>query len=116
MKKSRTIAGGVVVLYFVIALEVLVMISPFAAFFYSVFNPFLLFLARWPATRWLADFFLPHMVLPPGELLKAVRVAGSVLFVGGALVFLACAGQVYFHKLARDARTSRSGSPTRSGP
>lgn len=101
MKRSRPILGGVVVLYFVIALEVLVMISPFAAFFYSVFNPVLLFLARWPATRWLADFFLPHMVLPPDPLLKAVRVAGSVLFVGGAILFLACAGQVYFHKLAR---------------
>jgi protein-S-isoprenylcysteine O-methyltransferase Ste14 len=80
---------------------VLVMISPFAAFFYAVFNPFLLLLARSPATHWLADFFLPHMVLPPGAFLKALRVAGSVLFVGGALAFLACAAQVYFHKLAR---------------
>jgi hypothetical protein len=33
--------------------------------------------------------------------LKALRVAGSILFVGGALVFLGCAGQVYFHKLSR---------------
>ncbi len=101
MSKSRPVLGGIIVLYFVIALEVLVMISPFAAFFYSVFNPFLLFLARWPATHWLADFFLPHMVLPPGVLLKALRVAGSVLFVGGALVFLGCAAQVYFHKFTR---------------
>jgi len=101
MSKSRPIIGGVVVLYFIIALEVLVMISPFAAFFYSVFNPFLLFLASSPATRWLADFFLPHMVLPPGSFLKAVRVAGSVLFVGGAVAFLVCAGQVYWSKFRR---------------
>jgi protein-S-isoprenylcysteine O-methyltransferase Ste14 len=101
MSKSRPFIGGVIALYFLIALEVLVMISPFAAFFYSVFNPFLLFLARWPATHWLADFFLPHMVLPPGTFLKTLRVAGSVLFVGGALVFLGCAGQVYFHKFSR---------------
>jgi protein-S-isoprenylcysteine O-methyltransferase Ste14 len=101
MSRSRPIIGGVVVLYFIIALEVLVMISPFAAFFYSVFNPFLLLLARWPATHWLADFFLPHMVLPPDLFLKGVRVAGSVLFVGGSVAFLVCAGQVYFHKLAR---------------
>ena len=77
------------------------MISPFAAFFYAAFNPVLLFLGRWPRTRWLAAFFLPHMVLPPGSLLKIVRVAGSVLFVGGTLVFLICAGQVYSHKLLR---------------
>jgi protein-S-isoprenylcysteine O-methyltransferase Ste14 len=99
MNRSRPLLGSVIVLYFVIALEVLVMISPFAGFFYAVFNPVLLFLANWPSTRWLADFFLPHMVLPPGILLKAVRVAGSVLFVSGAVVFLVCAGQVYFHKI-----------------
>jgi protein-S-isoprenylcysteine O-methyltransferase Ste14 len=101
MSKSRPLLGGMVVLYFIIALEVMVMISPFAAFFYSVFNPFLLFLARSSATRWLADFFLPHMVTPPGLLLRSVRVAGSVLFVVGGLAFLACAGQVYFNKLTR---------------
>jgi protein-S-isoprenylcysteine O-methyltransferase Ste14 len=101
MKSSRGIFGGVIVLYFVIALEVLIMISPFAAFFYAAFNPVLLFLAQWPATRWLSSFFLPHMVLPPGLFLKTVRVAGSVLLVGGAVVFLVCAAQVYFHKFSR---------------
>jgi protein-S-isoprenylcysteine O-methyltransferase Ste14 len=101
MSKSRPLIGGIIALYFIMALEVLVMISPFAGFFYAAFNPFLLFLARWPATHWLADFFLPHMVLPPGILLKSVRVAGSVLFVGGAVMFLACAAQVYFHKISR---------------
>jgi protein-S-isoprenylcysteine O-methyltransferase Ste14 len=101
MTKSHRLLGTAIVLYFVIALEVLIMISPFAAFFYAAFNPVLLWFAHGPATRWLAAFFLPHMVLPPGLFLKTVRVAGSVLFVGGAAVFLVCAGQVYFHKLFR---------------
>jgi protein-S-isoprenylcysteine O-methyltransferase Ste14 len=101
MTRSRGVFGGIILLYFVIALEVLIMISPFAAFFYAAFNPVLLFLAQWPATRWLSAFFLPHMVLPPGLFLKAVRVAGSVLFLGGTAVFLMCAGQVYFLQLAR---------------
>jgi protein-S-isoprenylcysteine O-methyltransferase Ste14 len=100
-RTARGIFGGVIILYFIIGLEVLIMISPFAAFFYAAFNPVLLFLAKWPALRWLSAFFLPHMVLPPGLFLRTVRVAGSVLFVGGAIVFLLCAGQVYFHKLAR---------------
>ena len=95
---SHPIMGGVIVLYFVIGLEVLIMISPFAAFFYAAFNPILLFLARWPATQWLSAFFLPHMVMPPDAFLMALRVAGSVLLVGGTLVFLICAGQVYFNK------------------
>lgn len=101
MTKGRGFFGAAIVLYFIIALEVLIMISPFAAFFYAAFNPVLLFLAHSPATRWLASFFLPHMVLPPGIFLKVVRVAGSVLLVAGAVVFLACAGQVYTHKVFR---------------
>jgi len=96
--RSHPIIGGVIALYFVIGLEVLIMISPFAAFFYAAFNPVLLFLARWQATHWLSAFFLPHMVMPPDTFLKALRVAGSVLFVGGTLVFLVCAGHVYFNK------------------
>jgi len=101
MSGSRHVIASAILLYFVIALEVLVMISPFAGFFYAAFNPVLLLLAVSPATHWLGDFFLPHMVTPPGALLRIVRVAGSVLFVGGAAVFLACAGQVYWSKLAR---------------
>lgn len=101
MTKSRPLMGGMIVLYFIIGLEVLIMISPFAAFFYAAFNPFLLFLAGSQATHWLADFFLPHMVSPPSALLKMIRVSGSFFFVGGATVFLVCAGQVYFDKFFR---------------
>lgn len=46
MSKSHRLLGGVVLLYFIIALEVLIMISPFAVFFYAAFDPFLLFLAK----------------------------------------------------------------------
>jgi len=88
-------------LYFIIALEVLIMISPFAAFFYAAFNPVLLFFAQSPATSWLTAFFLPHMVSPPGLLLQTVRLAGSALFVVGAVVFFVCMAQVYFHKFFR---------------
>jgi protein-S-isoprenylcysteine O-methyltransferase Ste14 len=101
MTRLRGLFGGIIILYFIIALEVLIMISPFAAFFYAAFNPVLLFLARWPATSWLAAFFLPHMVFPPGLFLQIVRVAGSVFFVGGTVIFIVCAGQVYFHKFFR---------------
>jgi protein-S-isoprenylcysteine O-methyltransferase Ste14 len=98
MTRSRAFFGAAIILYFIIALEVLIMISPFAAFFYAAFDPVLLWFAKWPATRWLAAFFLPHMITPPGLFLQSIRVAGSVLFVGGTAIFLVCAGQVYFHK------------------
>ncbi len=98
MKKTRLIFGGAVALYFIIGLEIVIMISPFAAFFYAAFNPLLLFLVQHPATRWLTAFFLPHMVSPPNLLLKSIRVSGSILFVAGFAIFLICAAQVYFNK------------------
>lgn len=101
MDKRKTVLGSTIVLYFVIGLEILIMISPFAGFFYAAFNPFLLELARHPATRWLSEFFLPHMVVPPDAFLKSLRVAGSVLFVGGLAVFAVCASQVYAAKLLK---------------
>jgi hypothetical protein len=55
--KSKPFLGGVIALYFVIGLEVLIMISPAAGFFYAAFNPFLLFLNQYMATRWLTAFF-----------------------------------------------------------
>lgn len=100
MSQPKTVFRGLIVLYFVIGLEVLIMISPAAGFFYAAFNPFLLSLAQSPATRWLTAFYLPHMVSPPDMFLKMVRVAGSVLFVAGGAVFFLCAGQVYYHKFA----------------
>jgi protein-S-isoprenylcysteine O-methyltransferase Ste14 len=98
MKKSRLFFGGVVALYFIIGLEIIIMISPFAAFFYAAFNPLLLFLVQYPATRWLTAFFLPHMISPPNLLLKSIRISGSILFIAGSAIFLVCAGQVYFNK------------------
>jgi len=90
-----------IVLYFMIAFEVLIMISPFAGFFYSVYNPVLLKLAAHPSTRWLSAFYLPHMILPQDWLLQFIRVMGSVLFVIGIVVFLVCAIQIYTAKFAK---------------
>ena len=101
MAQPKALWRSVIVLYFIIGLEVLIMISPAAGFFYAAFNPVLLSLAQHPVTRWLTAFYLPHMVAPPDALLAGVRLAGSVLFVLGALIFLVCASQVYFNKFTR---------------
>jgi len=93
--------GGLSLIYFVAAFEIVIMISPFAFFFYSAFNPILLGLNQSAATRWLTTFFLPHMIVPNTPLLLAIRVLGSVLFGVGALLFLACAAQVYLGKLLK---------------
>jgi hypothetical protein len=77
----------------------MIMISPFAFFFYSVFNPIFSWLDQFSSTRWLTSFFLPHMILPPTIFLKTVRISGSVFFIIGAIVFAVCALQVYLGKL-----------------
>ena len=77
------------------------MISPFAGFFYSAFSPFLVGLAKYPATSWLSGFFFTHMVVPPNDLLKLVRILGYVFFSVGIVAFLICAIQVYSSKLLR---------------
>jgi len=77
------------------------MISPFAFFFYAVFNPFLLALNQSLMTRWLTAFFLPHMIISPDEVLRVIRILGSVFFVGGTLLFFVCAIQVYAEKLLK---------------
>jgi len=104
MKKLKNIltsvlGGGSVALFFVIALEIMIMISPFAFFFYSVFNPVYKFIDQYALTRWLTGFFLPHMILPRTLFLKTVRISGSVFFIVGALTFIICALQVYMGKI-----------------
>jgi protein-S-isoprenylcysteine O-methyltransferase Ste14 len=88
-------------LSFVVALEFVIMISPFAFAFYAAMNPFLLALNQSALTRWLTAFFLPHMVVPPNGFLKGIRVLGSVAFLSGMAVFIVCALQVYAGKLLR---------------
>jgi protein-S-isoprenylcysteine O-methyltransferase Ste14 len=107
MQKSKALFNSAIVLYFLIALEFLIMISPFAGFFYAAFNPLLIAAAEYPATRWLSAFFLPHMVVPPDGFLKFIRVMGSVLLVAGMAVFLFCAIQVYAHKLLKKGAALR---------
>ncbi|MDE2484570.1 MAG: hypothetical protein KGL32_04885, partial [candidate division NC10 bacterium] len=98
MSKTKGVLNSAIVLYFVICFEILIMISPFAGFFYSAFNPVLLGLAKYRATKWLSAFFFTHMVVPPNVPLRVVRVMGSVLFLLGIAIFLICAIQVYWSK------------------
>ena len=111
--KSILARGGILV-FFIMAFEVMIMISPFAFFFYSVFNPIFHWLDAYPMTRWLTHFFLPHIILPPTIPLKIIRILGSVLFVLGSTTFIICALQVYLGKIVKwgIAKTAWSDVPT----
>ena len=85
------------------ACEVLIMISPFAGFFYGGmrFEPFLGLLSKSSWTAWLDGFFLNHSVVTTSALLEWQRVIGRFLFCLGLWGFLISAAQVYGNKLRR---------------
>lgn len=89
-------------LYGLVMIEVLVMISPFAFYWYSLYTPTLQTLHRWRATAWLEAFFLPHSVITTSPLLEFLRWwIGTYAFSLGILGFFFCAAQVYGAKLLR---------------
>lgn len=94
---------GVLVVFGVAAAEVLIMISPFAGFFYASlrFEPLLGVLSRSRPTAWLDGFFLNHAVITTSYLLEWHRRAGLVLIVLGLAGFLLSAGQVYGNKIRK---------------
>ena len=96
---SNVFARGGILVFFIMAFEVMIMISPFAFFFYSVFNPIFKYLNNYAVTKWLTTFFLPHMILPPTLFLKIIRIIGSGLFIAGFFIFVICALQVYLGKI-----------------
>ncbi len=80
-----------IVAYCLIGVEIIIMISPFALYFYSVYAPILETLAASPLTSWTTEFFLPHMVFPADPLLNTIcylqvsLVLGLVLFFSAAI-------------------------------
>ncbi len=89
-------------LYGLVMIEVVIMISPFAFYWYSLYAPTLDVLHRWRATAWMEAFFLPHSVITTSPLLEFLRWRlGTYALSVGVLGFLLCAAQVYLAKLFR---------------
>ena len=94
---------GVLVVLGIGAAEILIMISPFAGFFYSTihFEPLLGFLSKSPLTAWVDGFFLNHSVVTRSTLLEWQRGIGTYVFALGIWGFFISAFQVYGNKITR---------------
>jgi protein-S-isoprenylcysteine O-methyltransferase Ste14 len=91
-------------LYGLVMIEVVIMISPFAFYWYSLYAPTLQGLHRWRATAWMESFFLPHSVITTSHFLEFMRWRiGSWAFGLGLLAALLCGVQVYATKLFKHA-------------
>jgi protein-S-isoprenylcysteine O-methyltransferase Ste14 len=98
---DRLIKGSVILFYFLIGLEIVVMISPFAGYFYAGYGPLLNFLYSFKATSWLTGFFLPHAVIAKNDLLNFLNGLGRSLFSVGLIAFFVGAVQIYSTKIRR---------------
>ena len=101
MAGGRVASGAALLFYLLVAFEVIIMVTPFTVYFYSVYAPVLTWLDRSPWTAWLTAFFLPHITYTGDAFLVALAYAGPILLTTGLGMFFVCAGQVYGAKLFR---------------
>ena len=94
-KGQRLLLFGTILAYCLIAIEIIIMISPFALYFYSVYGPILNTLAAHPLTSWSTEFFLPHMVFFSAPLITALSYL-QVLMIIGLLLFFSAAIPLYY--------------------
>lgn len=88
------------VIYGLVMLEVIIMISPFAFYFYAAYGPTLKWMDHFVGTAWLTGFLLPHAVVTNSRWLEILRWdIGRYAFGFGLLEFFLLALQVYGSKL-----------------
>jgi protein-S-isoprenylcysteine O-methyltransferase Ste14 len=90
-----------ILIYIVSALEMIIMVSPFAAYFYSVYTPLFHGLQQSELTAWLPQFFLPHLAHTRWFVFRALGWLGAALTLIGIIGFFACAIQLYYGKFVR---------------
>lgn len=89
------------VVYLLIGLEIFIMISPFAGYFYSFYTPFLNYLYNSTYTNWLTEFFLPHFVFLKDPLMQAIGLIQLITFFFGMGLFFYAAIPLYYTKFRR---------------
>jgi len=81
--------------YCLIGVEIIIMISPFALYFYSVYGPVLEFFSSSPYLSWTTEFFLPHMTFPNDQVILIISYL-QILLPIGLLLFLSAAIPLYY--------------------
>ncbi len=102
MNSTRRIAWAApILIYAASALEMIIMVTPFAAYFYSVYTPLFHGLEQNALTAWLPQFFLPHLAHTRWAFFRGLSFAGAALTLIGLVGFLACAIQLYYGKFVK---------------
>ncbi len=99
-------AGALFVFYLMVTIEIIMMASPFTAYYYVAYGPVLKFLDSHYLTKWLGAFFLPHMIFPTNPIFSVLRGLCALLFYGGILIFFSAAIPLYYRKFRRKGLVS----------
>lgn len=98
--KQRLLLFGTIIAYCLIGIEIIIMISPFALYFYSVYGPILEFFSAHPYLSWSTEFFLPHMVFLDDSLILGLSYL-QVFLVIGLLLFFSAAIPLYYGRFTK---------------
>ncbi|MEN8141672.1 MAG: hypothetical protein ABFR97_10665 [Thermodesulfobacteriota bacterium] len=99
-KGSKLLLATTIAAYCLIGVEIIIMISPFALYFYSVYAPILQFLSASPYLSWTTEFFLPHMVFTQDPVIVGISLL-QVLLVIGLLLFFSAAVPLYYGRFTK---------------
>ncbi|MEN8199392.1 MAG: hypothetical protein ABFR63_04895 [Thermodesulfobacteriota bacterium] len=98
-KSSKLLLAGTIVAYCLIGIEIIIMISPFALYFYSVYAPILKTLSASPYLSWTTEFFLPHMVFSQDPLIVTISYL-QIFLVIGLVLFFSAAIPLYYGRFS----------------
>lgn len=102
LKRAKRTSWAAMAFYFLITFEFFYMASPFAIYFYAVYQPGIKLMEYLPGGAWLMSFFLPHLVLETtSRLINLHNYLGAGLASVGLLGFIAAAVQIYYAKIKR---------------
>ena len=94
-------------LYTLIVLEILFMVSPFAAYYYSIYATPLNMLQSYPATAWLTMYVLPHFTYTDSWLANGLILISWPLMLLGIVIFVVGFGQIYWAKFTGQGAVER---------
>lgn len=95
---DRAVKTSAWALYTLIVLEILFMVSPFAAYYYSIYATPLNALQQSASTAWLTMYILPHFTYSDSWLANGLILISWPLILFGVVLFVLGFCQIYWSK------------------
>ncbi|MDJ0712489.1 MAG: isoprenylcysteine carboxylmethyltransferase family protein [Woeseiaceae bacterium] len=99
--RQQAVKTSAWLLYTLIVLEILFMVSPFAAYYYSIYATPLNALQNSPQTAWLTMYVLPHFTFTDSWLANGLILISWPMIFLGIVFFVVGFCQIYWSKFTR---------------